>query len=75
MRLLHPNNLIGAALLAVSILGAAFGHTIPARAEPQPPADPLSANATQCLMEQNQPVMGFNNKVVCVKKEAVSWVR
>lgn len=34
-----------------------------------------NAATTQCLMEQNVPLMGFGLKVVCVKKEAVLWVK
>ncbi len=33
------------------------------------------AATTQCLMERNIPLMGFGLKVVCVKKDAISWVR
>jgi hypothetical protein len=53
-----------------------------AKAEPksEPFATPeqmaaKDAAVTQCLMQQDVPVMGFGMKVVCVKKEHVAWIR
>lgn len=73
-------------LLIFAIVSGAFLalSSLPQGAKAEPKTEPFAtpeqmaakdAAVTQCLMQQDVPVMGFGMKVVCVKKEHVSWIR
>lgn len=59
-------------------LYAAF-RSEPCQAEPKPSPERLAHNnatVTQCYMQSNIPVMGFEGKTVCLEPSGkVAWIR
>lgn len=79
-RHVFPSLLIFLAVSGFFLILNILARGVRAETKAEPPITPeqmaaKDAAVTQCLMQQDVPVVGFGLKVICVKKDSVAWIR